>query len=200
MMNLKNVETTEELIDRILSSRAAEVEQLTQLIAGENDSIAAANKAMETATAAGDLKAYQKAKAERQNAADAKEMHESRLEALNQKPLITKLDYEKIVADIFAEIAAADDQTKQQLCKLSDSMNSAALELQTAINRANHALQRLQHDIFRDADKSRSAKTGEILFIDHETKAIRTFSTVSWGRAGVQAAQYAAYTGRKAAE
>ena len=200
MMHLKNVEATEELIQGILSSRAAELDQLTQLIAIENDSITAANKAMESATATGDLKAYQKAKADRQNALDAKEMHESRLEALNNKPLISKLDYEKAISDIFAEIAAADDQTKQQLCKLSDEMNSAALELETAINRANKALQRLQHDIYRDADKTRNIKTGEILPITHETKAIRNFSTVSWGKTGVQTAQYTGYTGRKAAE
>lgn len=197
MMHLKAVEAAEELTDQILSNRDTELKQLGEFIAAEKDSIAAANAAMATATAAGDLPGYQKAKADRQNAADAVEMHESRLEALNTRPLIDREQYDRAVAAIYAEIAAADDQTKQQLTKLSDTMYSAALDLQTAINRANHALHRLQSDLYRDADKSKSPKTGEPLGLAHEEKAIRNFSTVLWGKVGVRAGQYESYCGRK---
>lgn len=201
MFNLKAVATAENMTKRILSDRATETADLQDLITEDEEAIAKACIAMEAATTAGDVKAYQKAKADRQDAADAKEMHTKRLEALESNPLISKAEYEKAVADIIAEIAAADDQTKAALVKLSDEMNAAALDLSEAISRANDALQRLQHDIYRDADRTKNPKTGEPnLALTHEVKAYKKHDTVLWGRAGVRTAQYEAYTGRKAAE
>ncbi len=200
MTHLKAVETTEELITKILSDRAAELKTLDELIATEKKSLSSSDRALEKATEVGDLQAFQKAKGTRRNILDALEMHESRLEALTTRPLISSEEYERLVSSIFAEIAQVDDQTKQELCKLSDAMNASALELQDAINRANHALQRLQHEIYKDSDKSRSNKTGEILPLEFETKAVRNYSTVNWGKCGVQAGAYLEYTGRKAAK
>ena len=200
MFNLKAVTEVDNMTKRILSDMETETADLQDLIAAEGEAIAAANAEMETATAAGDLKAYQKAKRDRQDALDAKEMHQKRLEALEQRPLISKPEYEKAVADIFAEIAAADDQTKAALVKLSDEMNAAALALDDAIIKANAVLQRLQHDIYRDADRTHNPKTGEVaIALTHEEKRYKKHDTVSWGRAGVKAPQYEAYTGRKAA-
>ena len=171
MATLKAVTTVESNVKKILSDGVTETADLAEQVEKGSAAIAAANKAMEAATTAGDVKAYQKAKADRRDAADAKEMHEARLNALNNKPLISKADYEKAVADIYAEIAALDDQIKQRLAKLSDQMEAEALELQEAINKANEVLRRLQHEVYRDADRSRSAK-GVMMYLAHEEKKV----------------------------
>ena len=196
MANLKAVTTVENLVKKTLSDRVTETADIETQVEQEAAAIAAANAAMEAATTAGDVKAYQKAKADRRNAEDAKEMHESRLNALNNKPLISKGDYEKAVADIYAELAALDDQKKQQLAKLSDQMEAEALELQEATAKANEVLRRLQHEIYRDADRSRSPKGG-IMALSSEDKAVNKWATISWGKVGVTSHQYAEYTGRK---
>ena len=197
MINLKAVKAAESTVKKILSDRVTEIADLTEQIEQEAAAIAKANEAMEAATTAGNVKAYQNAKADRRDAADAKEMHEARLEALNNKPLISKIDYERAVADIYTEIAALDDQKKQRIAKLSEEMEAEALELQEAINKANEVLHRLQHEVYRDADRSRSQKTGELVNISHEEKKVDKFNTVIWGKAGVTHYQYEAYTGRK---
>lgn len=197
MTNLKAVKAAESTVKKILSDRVTEIADLTEQIEQEVAAIAKANEAMEAATTAGNVKAYQNAKADRRDAADAKEMHEARLEALNNKPLISKIDYERAVADIYTEIAALDDQKKQRIAKLSEEMEAEALELQEAINKANEVLHRLQHEVYRDADRSHSHKTGELMNISGEEKKVEKLDTVFWGKAGVTHYQYEAYTGRK---
>lgn len=155
MAILKTAAATENRINKILSDRVTETADLQEQVEKENAAIEAANKAMEAATMAGDVKAYQKAKGERRDVTDAKEMHESRLLSLNEKPLISRADYEKEVSAIFADFAALEDQTKQKLVKLSDEMNAVAAEFQEAIVHANEVLHSLQHDIYRDADRQR---------------------------------------------
>ena len=199
MEKLTTVFEIENMINRILSERQTELAQLDEQISSENAAIAAANAAMDKATAAGDLQAYKMAKADRASAADGKEMHEARKAALNDKPLISEAEYKKACAEICAEIAAIDDKTKQELTALSDKMNAAAMALREAINRANDVLARLQHDLFRDADRSRNKETGAILPINHEVAHVNPefYSTVEWGKAGAATGAYQRYTGRK---
>lgn len=196
MTTLKAVNAVEKTVKKILSDRVTETADLTEQVKKEAAAIAKFSEAMEAATTAGDVKAYQRAKADRRDAADAKEMYEARLNALNNKPLISKADYEKAVADIYAEIAALEDQKKQQLAKLSDQMETEALELQEATEKANAVLRRLQKEVYRDADRSRNAK-GDIMTLSHEDKAVNKWATISWGKVGVTSHQYAEYTGRK---
>ena len=194
MAQLKAVPAAESMIKSILDNRVKEKEELEAQIKTDEAAIAAAAKAMEDATAAGNVKAYQQAKRDRQDASDAKEMHESRLDTLNNKTLISAVDYEKTVENIFTEIASLDKQTKEKLCKLSEEMYSSALELQTAINQANDVLHSLQHDIYRDADRQRSANG--TLYANDE-KQVKKWGTVSWGKACFEHFQYQEYTGKK---
>lgn len=196
MATLKTVTTVENMVNKILSDRAAETEELVEQVKRDAVAIADANKAMDAATIVGDVKAYQKAKAERRDASDAKEMHDARLDALNKKPLISKADYEKAVGDIYSEIAALEDKTKQNIAKLSESMESLTLDLQEAINQANKVLHTLQHDVYRDADRKVNSR-GERMFLPHEDKKIEKWDTINWGKAGVMHLQYLKYTGRK---
>lgn len=190
---LKSIIETREMVSRILADREKETEEITGKVKDAQKAVDAAKYALETAITSGDLKTYQAAKAQLREAEDAREMYEARLEALHNKPLITKERYEKAVAAIYSEVAAADDQTKQALVKLSDQMNTLASTLETMLNDANSVLHVLQHDIYRDADMMRNAN-GEVY---GRRKEIDKWKTVSWGKAGVNHDQYSEYTGRK---
>lgn len=195
MKELKAISDIEAMAKDLLEKKSEELKILADEIDKEAAAIERAKEAMEAATIAGDVKAYQQAKAARRDAEDAKEMHEARINALNNDPLISQSDYEKAVANIYAEVAAFDDQTKQQLAKLSDQMEQAADRLKQATEHANTVLRMLQSDVYRDADRSRD-KNGNMLKIVHESKSVSTWETVSWGKAGVTHYKYGEYTGR----
>ena len=195
-MNLKTVPAAENMVKNILANKAEEEKRLAEAVETEKAAIAKAAEEMEAATAAGDVKAYQKAKAVLRDSEDAKEMHEKRQKALKQKPLISEAEYEKTVAEIFTEIATADNHTRERLAMLSDQMEIAVQELQEAFTRANVVLHQLQHDVYMDADRSRNAK-GEMLRLAHEDKKVDKWETVNWGKAGVSHYQYFLFTGRK---
>ena len=196
MEKLKVVTELENRIDWILSDRKAELEQLDEKIQAAETAISTADAQMQKATVSGDLDEYRQAKAERQTALDMCEMSESRRVALETKPLITEAEYRRTLADVRAELAAENDAAKQKLTALSDQMNGIAEELHDKLNRANDALARLQHDVYRDADRSRNSKTGEILPIEHERAQDPQafYGTVKWGRVGVENPGYSAYT------
>jgi len=202
MDNLKATAAVNDLVNKALSDRENELSEINMKISSEVKTIAGAIKAMEAATLAADEKAYIKAKTERWNAEAAKEMYEARRERLNTQPLISAADYEKAANDIFAEIAALDEQTKERLADLSEQMEAESHVLDTAIAEANRVLQRLQHDVYRDADRHRSQKTGEILFIPSEEKRIPNgpYGTVGWGQGAVSCYQYEAVRGNKRAK
>ncbi len=180
-------------VKTILAKREAELNTLAEQIDRETAAIVKAKEDMEAATAAGDLKAYQLAKNARRDAEDAKEMHEARINNLNDKPLISQSEYEKTVANIYAEIAALDGKTKENLASLSDQMNDEAEKLKQAQEEANKVLRQLQHDLYRDAD--RKGPGGHLLA--DKLKAVDKWETINWGKAGVTHYQYSQYTGRR---
>ena len=195
MNELKAVKKIENMIIKTLEDRVTELDDLDEQINVQAEIVNNANKNLATATAQSDVKGYQDAKDEIRKAADAREMYELRKNALEQKPLITKAEYEKAVTEIFNEIAAIDDQTKQKLAKCAEEMQAAALDLQEDLNKANEVLTRLQRDIYHDADRSKNAK-GEILQIESESKRVDKWNTVKWGKIAVEHYQYKLYTGR----
>ena len=200
MIELKATTAVENRIEEILSGRVSELSSLEGKIERESANIEAINQEMETATAAGNADGYRKAKAKRAAIMDGKEMYEARLDALRNKPLITKEEYEKAVSDIFEEFSEIDDLTREKLYKLSNEMNAAAEELRKAQIRANEALRRLQDDIYRCADRSINTKTGELLRLPTEDKRIDKWNTINWGQSGVSHYQYKIYAERVKSE
>ena len=196
LFELKATIETEKKVEKILSGCKAEREKLIGMIEEESQGIPAAFEAMDAATASGNLEAYQAAKKKRADLIDAKEMHEKRLKDLNEKPLISKAEYEEAVAGIYAEFASFDDKAKAKLRELSDQMYAVSIELAEATSRANDVLTKLQTDVYRDADRTRSGK-GNIIPMATETKAVNKWDTISWGQTGVKSPQYQTYTGRK---
>ncbi len=197
MKTIGIIEEVSKRVDSILNDREKDLAVLADQISEQDAAISASAAEMDKATAAGDLEAFKKAKADRSNAMDAKEMFEARKNALENKPLISAADYEKTVSEVFAAVAAAESDTKKELTALSDQMASAAAGLEEIANSANNVLTRLQHDVYHDADRTRSPKTGEILQIFHEQKRVNPYNTILWGRLGIESTQYVNYTGNR---
>ncbi len=182
-MNLKAVYTVENKINNILISRSNEMQKLAEFIEQEKAAIEKAAEDMDTATAAGDVKAYQKAKTVLRDAEDAMEMHEKRRKTLSSTPAISQAEYRKMVSDIRTEIEIYNKHTEENLAKWSNQMEKAGIELQEAFTKANEVLYKLQHDVFMDANTEAS---------------IAKWNTINWSKAGVKHFQYLNYTGRQA--
>lgn len=182
-MNLKAVYNVESKINNILTNRSNEMQKLTESIEQEKAAIKKAAEEMETATAANDVKAYQKAKGILRDAEDAMEMHEKRKKTLATTPAISEAEYKKMISDICTEIEIYNNHTEETLAKLSNQMEKAGKELQEAFTKANEVLHKLQHDVYMDANGD---------------KSIEKWNTVNWSRAGVKHFQYMNYTGRQA--
>lgn len=195
MSVLKSAQAAENRIEKILSDSVTEKAVLEERIETEAAAIAEANKAMEAAAMTGDVKAYQKAKRERRDMADAREMHERRMSVLNGEPLISGAEYKKETDAIFAEFAALKDQAEKNLVRLSDEMNAVAEEVQEAVAHANEVLYRLQHDIYRDADRPLDEKGNT--YGSAGEKRLDGLGLIHWGRSGVTHYQYETRTGRK---
>lgn len=165
-----------------IASREAAIEEETKKIATNND-------LMLKATDSGDMKAYQTAKKAKQDAVDAKEMYESRLKALQRKPLISKEEYEGMIAEITEELDSVNDQIRAKLAKLSEEMNEAAVEMMDAQEKANSILHTLQHNIFKDADRTRNAD-GCIIEMQSEVKRLDYGATFTWGKTAISHYQY----------
>ena len=168
MKTLEIIEEVSKRVDSILNDRERDLASLADQISEQDAEISAANAEMDKATAAGNLDAFRKAKADRANAMDAKEMYESRKNALENKPLISTADYDRTVAEVCAAVASVESDTKKELIALSDQMASAAAGLEEIATAANNALARLQHEVYRDADRTRNPKTGEVIPMNHE--------------------------------
>lgn len=195
MKSARIIEDTRTLIDSILTNRKRELAALEDKIKEDTEAVSIAIAAMEKATAEENVKAYREAKAERENAQDAKEMHEARMNALMNKPLISRAEYEDAVSGIYAAVAADEAETKKTLFNLSNQMAAASADLETVTHDANDVLRRLQHDIYQDADRSRNPKTGEPMPLAHEDKQVNPFDTIYWGRKGVNCEQFKKYSG-----
>lgn len=191
-MELETVNTAASMIDRILADREAKRASLEEKQEKEYDALSAAEEAMQAAADAGDIKAYRKGKAARQAAADAIEMYERHLFKVTGKDLITTADYEKTIADIHAEIKQTEEKTKEKLFLLSSKMKAAADELETAVRNANKVISRLQHDLYRDADRMITVN-GDTMYILDENRAVNATATINWGKVAADQYQYKLY-------
>lgn len=193
MKTINIIAETEKKIESILSGREKELGELDEKIQADNAALTAADAAMAEATERGDLESFFSAKKAKFDASTAKEMHEARLDKLKNKPLISSAEYEQTVAGIFEAIEDIEANTKKALCSLSDQMAAAAADLESVTREANAVLQRWQRDVYRDADRTRNKRTGEIMPLIYEQKEVNTYSTINWGRKGIEAPQYEAY-------
>ena len=178
---LKKVEEIGNVVNKMLADRDEEIENLKQQLPKDAAAITAAEEAMQTATDAGDVKAYSKAKSDRHDATDAQEMHKSRLNKLEGQPLISEGEYKKLLADLYGEVDKLENLTKEKLFMSAREMKDTAEEFEEAVNFANKILFALQHDIYRDADRKRD-RDGKIMRLLHENKTLNKSLTIDWGK------------------
>lgn len=170
--------------EQLLQERAASLEQLNTLLAEDQQAINAAEAAIKAATMSDDLQAFRAAKNDLSAAQDALEMHTKRRTVLENGPLITDEEYNKLVSDMIAEIKTIERKTQKRLVSLADQMAEAGQALQDSQQAVNTALRRLQHDIYRDADRTR--RNGQIILIASEDKQVDTWETINWSKAPLE--------------
>ena len=180
----------EEMVQKILADRIAELEVLKTKLEADEEAINAATDAMNAATVSGDVKAYQAAKAVRRDAEDSREMHETRRGALNESPLISKAAYEEAVQAIFGDVEKQNQAARTKLYELSNEMNAAAQEMRETQSYANRVLSQLQNEVYRGADRSINDRTGEHNNFRNEDKRVDLQSTIIWGECAAKHYQY----------
>lgn len=197
MSEMKAIKEADKLVKKILSDRVSETAFLEEELAKDNAAVAAAEAAIAEAVTSSNLEEYQKAKIAHRNALDAKEMHDARMEALKNAPLISARDYRKTVESILAEVTEMDRAARTRLASLSEEMEDCAMNLREAVVTANDVLQRLQHDIYRDADRAKHGETNQPYNECDRKQVDRSkLDTVDWGLTGVRHYQYGQQTGR----
>lgn len=196
MDELKSIKDAEKRIKAIKDAREKELSELAEKIEKGKAAIEAASYEMEKATAAGDVKLYQESKRRRTEEEDAQEMYEKRMKTLEKENLITPEEYKKRVTEI-KEAANAYKRAKQEeLAALAESMYDTAEKVREVQQAANEVLRKLQHDIFRDEDRTKNKK-GEPLLISSEDQKVDYGEVINWGQAAKVSYMYESVTGNK---
>lgn len=195
-MAKKAITELESKIKKILADRVAEAADLEERVEAAKHKQKEANEAMDEATIAGDLKAYQKAKEERKDAEDAIEMHCKRLEALDNKPLISKVEYEKGVAQIMAALGEVSADAKKRIVEHMEQIRIIAAECTAEITNGNEVLHQLQHDIYRDKAEQILA-SGKGVYMEHLEKKFKDFSVPQFASYVLDSGYYENFTGQR---
>lgn len=192
MAIMKTVTAAQKLIRETLSRRDKQAESALNLITQAEENINSIDQRMEEAAKEGNPIEYKKAKQEKEDAQDVKEMYERRYNAFIRQPQISEADYERITAEIIAEYGAMQLKARGELARLAEEMNSISDHLNAAFIEANKALKSLQHDLFMDCDRMKHPKTGACINPSDELN-ISDFSVIRWGRVGVEHIAYSDY-------
>lgn len=189
MAVMKTVTAAQKLIRETLSKRDKEAKSALTLISQAEENINSIDIRMEEAAKNGDPIEYKKAKQEKEDAQDIKEMYERRYNAFIRQPQISEEDYKRITADILAEYGALQLKAKGDLARLAEEMKAISDHLHTAVTEANKTLVSLQHDLFIDGDRMKHPRTG-ICINPSDEIGIRDYSAIRWGRVGVEHIAY----------
>lgn len=144
------IEHLEKRIESILKNREEELSALQNAAIADRQKAEEAGKALEAATAANNIDAYRKAKAEKELASDLAELHEARRRQLAEKELVTPEEYESLRDSVLDETNTLLSANLEKAAGLIAELERIAANDDTIINRANAALLRWQEDIFRD--------------------------------------------------
>lgn len=196
VINKSAVIAASEKIEKILAERKASERKVSEALAADAKAWQKADSDMKNAVAKNDLEAFQKAKKALQDAKDSRELHEAWSKNMEEQPGITEAEYKSIVSAIYAELDALEHETLQKAVKLADEMAAAGDALRKAQEHANEVLQKLQHDVYKDADRMRS-KGGEIIYTTSENKAVDKWETINFTQAAKNHFIYGAYMKRK---
>lgn len=192
------IATANERIEAILAERKANSDNLVAKTNESREAVIAASHDMESAILSGDIDAYREAKSRKAAAADALEMYTAQAATLGDRPLISKEEYEQLIEGIYSEVSALNAEVQSKAANLAEEMQKAGEQLRSVQGEANKTLHRLQHDIFRDADRTKNIKTGDIIAIRSEEKTVDYWDTINWTLSPVCNEIYEGITGKRA--
>lgn len=184
-----------EKIAAILAGRENVEQHIKEVMAADEAARQQAEDDVRKAVASSDLDAYQQAKKALQTAKDSKEMHTAWAETIQSTPAITSEEYDSLVSAIYAELDALEDATMQTVVKLADEMAAAGEQLKAAQNEANTVLEKLQHDVYKDADR-RHGKDGRVISAT-DAKIITKWDTINYAVSPTQHYRYNEYKNRR---
>lgn len=197
VINKSAVIAASEKIEKILADRETSEKNVAEALKADAAALQKAESDMRQAVTGNNLEAYQKAKRALQNAKDSQELHGAWAKSVKEQPGITEAEYKDMVSAIYAELDALANETLQKAVKIADEMAAAGDALAEAQEQANAVLRRLQHDVYKDADRTHSKKTGEPLFISSEDKAVNKWEVLNFTRAAKEHFMYEAYMKQK---
>lgn len=194
-MVTKAVTETDKKITQILTQRETETGDIKKQIEEVTENINKLNTDLEKARKSGETESYKEVLKNIRDNQDTLKMHNERLTELEEKPLITPGEYEALVSDIRVSFSMAEDEANEKLYKLSKEMEKVADEMTELLDRSNKTLRRLQHDVYRDADRKRTIYG----YICDSPISINKNSTIYWGKVPTQTQPYINYSKTKGA-
>ena len=192
-MITKALTEAEKKITQILTKRETETNDIKKQIEETAEAINKLSEEMEKAKQSGEVERYKEFLRKFRDNQDIKEMYSERLHELEEKPLITKEQYEAIVSDIKAKFSIKEDEANEKLYMLSEEMKKISEEMTEISSRSNKVLQKLQHDVYRDADRTRSIY-GHIVDMPI---SVKNTGAIFWGKAASNTYPYEEYVKNK---
>lgn len=194
-MAKKAIIEVENRAKKILANKVTEMADLEERVKIAERQQNAASKAMDEATTAGDLRAYQQAKTDYRDAGDAIEMHSKRLDALTNKPLITDVEYEKGVAQIMAALGEATAEAKKRIVEHVEQIRIIAAECTAEVTSGNELLHKWQHELYKD-DASVPGGKGNRIHMRNMEKKFEDFSVTQFASYILDSGYYQSFTGQ----
>lgn len=177
-MDNKIFDKAEEFIADKIKINTAAINVTTNSIDTAKANKEKAEKQAEKALSNGNVDEYQKTHKAIEKADATIFVHSSLLNKLKEEPMISQAEYESMVSDVMAEIAKNVDEYKAEIVALVDKMADIRDAESEVLNRGNTLLKKLQHDLYRDADRTRD-QAGRMMNLQHENKRFDDFNIPS---------------------
>ena len=108
---------------------------------------------LERATKSSNADGYQKTKEKMNKASNRLEMYEKRHDSLKSKALIDESEYHALVTGIMDELTEQCERDRSEILPLLERIMVIVDNNKKLVDEGNKTLLRLQHEIFRDADR-----------------------------------------------
>ena len=180
----KTIKDIQNTLDQLLSDAAAEKEALSRQIEADKAAADKATKDMDAVIVTGDLKAFQAAKAARNDAADALEMHTKKLQRMEKEPLMTPAAAAEVKKQVKDLVAVSDNALSSKLVKLAEDAEKLCKEFEKVAHEGEEVMQTM-----RKIEK----KESEI----YNAESVTSWSNFHWGMKLVRDNRYTDKTGRR---
>lgn len=146
------LDRTEKYIDDILTQARAEKDAMNRQLTELEDKEAQALKDMETAAESADANFYLKASTAHAKAQAEQNTIKEFMRQEQEKPLITRDEYDKYVAAVKTAAYNKGDEIRARMADIVDDLAEQAQEMENLQARANALLHGLQYDLYRNHD------------------------------------------------